>query len=176
MPSGIACATAGSEMLPSIMEWKYKYETQHRNSLSPVAQVVTQLRLHFLIYSVLRSKLFSDLHYSNDPFIGEEKTQILQSVVGMVSSWVSPGSQIVQIIHGAYRYQLIHAIKTLFEVVAVCYERKNHLVIEQYDLLSYCKEVVNRCSRYPDGMKQFEVSWRKILAYLRVDLTSGNVK
>lgn len=177
MSSGRAHARAVGEILPLIMKWKHNYETQLRNALAPVTQVLTELRLHCLIFSVLRAKLYLDLHHSNEPFIGEEKTQILPSVVWMVSNWVSPGSQFVQIIHTAYRYQLKFAIKTLFEVVAVCYERGNHVTVEKYGLMDYCEEVVSRCSKYPGVMKQFEVNWRKICLHLSTDLTtSHNVK
>src|SRR5437762_732620 len=153
MPSGPAATEAGYKVLSLIENWRNKYETQN---LSPNAHIVTQLRLHFLIYSVLRSKLFADLHCSDERFIGEKKNQILPSIVWLVSSWLSPASQIVRVIHGAYRYQLNHAIKTLFEVVAVCYDHKNHIVIEEYNLLFYCREVVKYCSRDSDGMRQFE--------------------
>src|SRR5690348_15315271 len=97
MPRNSAAARAGSEILPSIIQLKECYESQHGTSLNSIATAFAYFRTHLLIYCLQRHTLYMDLHKSAEPFTGEHKTQILQSVVGLVSKCLS-SDQIIQFI------------------------------------------------------------------------------
>lgn len=157
-------------MLPYVLDLKQQYEHVDSSTLGLIARVICHFRQHCLIYSLLRCQLHLDLHFSDNPFLGPENPQIISSVVELVSSWLSLGSPPLQTIKRAYRFQVRHAINTLFEVVLVCCQPRNcpptgvldHPIIKQYNLLSHSREVINYYSKDADAMLDFGEKWNSI--------------
>ena len=156
------------------MEEKQSFETNYRDNLGPVTRAICHLRQYCMIYVLQRHQLHLDLFVPEIPILNQETTQILVSVLEIISSWLSCKSLAAQILQGAYRFQVKHAINSLFLIVVKCCEDRNcpttgardHPIIRQYNLLYYCNEIIGRCSKDPDAMKELGNKWNKICTHL----------
>ena len=178
--SFLAYAKAGSELLPLVLEQKQQFETRNVDAVGPVARVICHFREHCLLYSMLRHQLYLDLRRDDVPFLAPQSAPIFPSLVELVSGWLSRENGAAQMIKRVYRFYLTHAIKTLFEVVLVCGMPRNclpnglkdHPIIQQFHLLSYCDKVVRRCSGDKDEVLSLGESWKVICQYLDGSLPS----
>jgi len=145
-----------------------RFETQLRTGLNELGQTLASVRTYFVIYLLRRSQLFFDLHLSKERFVGGEKTEILRTVVCLVRSWLS-SELMVQLVNVGFSFQLQHALKTLFEVVRTCCKHNRGVspTIEGYDLLDYCNQVVDRCSRHRDAERIYGQHWRTICEHVQ---------
>jgi len=114
----------------------------------PVAQQVTECRLHSLLYTLLRHAVDFEVYRTVEP-VTDSKTLplILPSIIHLVSAWLS-ASRDRYIWKTCFKFSLAIAIVNLFDIARGMNRIPKYVsVSNQFRLYEHCSEVLHEVIR-----------------------------
>ena len=151
--------TAAEVVLPRVLRWKALFESERQEYLSPIAREVVEIKLHFLIYTLLRFKVHSEVFDGTDVPAGfQVLSSILPSILHIVQSWLSAADH-VQFWKSSYKFYFGTAIISLFDIFKETRTFPQYEpVTAHYALYQHCEEILQAAPEWHDRPSALPIS------------------
>ena len=158
------------------------YVEKLRPHLSPHAQQIADLRLHFLFFILQRRRFWNNIYTTGESFKSEYNQTLLFPIVSIMATWLpsenKSQTQSLQVWKCWFRFPFEICIISSFEVLEFVWKNNDDIYIrEQFRLV--CERIIINLSQAeflsPHAVKWLRKSWNEVCRMTREWMLKGKV-